>query len=1158
MTTSPNFFFLASHDVRLVEAGLSAERALGMGDVVGSLVHLRRLGELLARNATAALGLSDGRDVDQAQRIQLLARRGVDGEVIELFHLLRKRGNAAAHDGAGTQNEAFQCLKVGRQLALWFHRTVSRSPTFNPGPFVPPESLVADTEELRKEIAALVEEAEAREAERDEAQQVAEDEARRRLGAEEAARRAREEREFFEAYAAEQEAERVRNEAALAEAQRRIAELEAAQEAALRATQVAAQASPPAATEDVLRSAHKAASALELDEAATRELIDAQLQSAGWEADTTHLRYSQGARPRKGANLAIAEWPTASGPADYVLFVGLEAVGVVEAKKKSRDVGSALVQAKRYGEGLRFEGGAVPAGGPWGSYRVPFLFATNGRPYLEQLKDKSGIHFLDARRPTNLATALPGWRTPENLKASLRQDIDEANRRLEEESADYLGLRDYQVAAIRAVERAVAEEQRTALVAMATGTGKTRTAIGLVYRLLKAGRFRRVLFLVDRTALGQQTDDAFGEARLEGLKTFKEIYDLKGLDDLKPDATTKLHIATVQGMVRRIFDAADPADLPAVDDYDCIVIDECHRGYGLDQELSDTELRLSEYGIRSQADYISKYRRVLDHFDAVKIGLTATPAAHTTQIFGPPTFRYTYREAVIDGNLVDHEPPVSLVTELAESGIHWSRGEQVQLFDPDLQGLDKIHLPDEVDVEIDSFNKTVVTENFNRVVCAELARHIDPTEPGKTLVFCATDFHAESVVRLLKEAFQAQYGSIEDDAVVKITGRSDRPLHLIRKFKNDRLPSVGVTVDLLTTGIDVPAITNLVFLRRVKSRILYEQMLGRATRKCDDIGKSAFRIFDAVALYEALEPVTDMKAVVSRPNISFRQLVEEMERVEDPDGKQHALDELVAKLQRKRALLRGEGFSRFQGFAGMGPSELARKLRDGTPTEAARWFREHQPVLQLLEADGGASRPLLVSDHEDRILSVTRGYGKGEKPADYLEEFERWVRANINTLPVLVTVAQRPRELTRQQLRELALALDAAGFTERSLQSAWRESTNQDIAAGILGFVRRAALGDPLISYAARVDQALAQLFARHRFTDPQRKWLERIAKAIKQDVIMDRASFDRGQWQDQGGYTRLDKIFDGKLDSLLAEIGDAMWHSAQEPSASDRARAKQ
>jgi type I restriction enzyme R subunit len=1150
MSSSSNFFFLTSHDGRLVEAGSSAERALGMGDAVGALVHLRRLGELLARNAAASLGLFDGRDVDQAQRIQSLARRGIDGEIIELFHLLRKRGNAAAHDGLGTQTEAFQCLKVGRQLALWFHRTVTRSPTFNPGPFVPPKNWVAETEELRKEVAALNEESEAREAERDEAQEAAEEEARKRLGAEEAARREREQREFFEAYAVEQEAERVRNEQALAEARRRIAELEAAQEAALRAASAAAEAATPAAAEDVLQSSHRAASALELDEAATRELIDAQLERAGWQADTQNLRFSKGARPRKGANLAIAEWPTESGPADYVLFVGLEAVGVVEAKKKSRDVGAALTQAKRYSEGLRFEGEATAAGGPWGKYRVPFLFATNGRPYLEQLRDKSGIHFLDARRSTNLATALPGWRTPENLKASLRQDIDEANQRLEAEPTDYLGLRDYQIAAIRAVERAVAAEQRTALVAMATGTGKTRTAIGLVYRLLKAGRFRRVLFLVDRTALGQQTDDAFGEARLEGLKTFKEIYDLKGLEDLRPDTTTKLHIATVQGMVRRIFDAADPSDLPAVDDYDCVVIDECHRGYGLDQELSDTELRLSEYGIRSQADYISKYRRVLDHFDAVKIGLTATPAAHTTQIFGPPTFRYTYREAVIDGNLVDHEPPVSLVTQLAESGIHWSRGEQVQLFDPEQMGIDKIHLPDEVDVEIDSFNKTVITENFNRVVCVELARHIDPTDTGKTLVFCATDHHADMVVRLLKDAFQEQYGEIEDDAVMKITGRSDRPLHLIRRYKNDRLPSVGVTVDLLTTGIDVPAITNLVFLRRVKSRILYEQMLGRATRKCDEIGKSAFRIFDAVALYEALEPVTDMKAVVSRPNISFRQLVEELERVEDPDGKQHALEELVAKLQRKRAVLRGDGLNRFQGFAGMGPGELARQLRAGTPTEAARWFRDHQHVLQLLEAESTGSRPLLVSEHEDRIVSVTRGYGKGEKPADYLDEFERWVRANINTLPSLITVAQRPRELTRQQLKELALELDAAGFTEASLQSAWRESTQQDIAAGIIGFVRRAALGDPLIPYESRVDQAVAKLLARHRFTDPQRKWLERIAKAIKQDKIMDRAAFDRGQWQSQGGYARLDKIFDGQLDSLLAELTEAMWHQEELTSA--------
>ena len=180
---------------------------------------------------------------------------------------------------------------------------------------------------------------------------------------------------------------------------------------------------------------------------------------------------------------------------------------------------------------------------------------------------------------------------------------------------------------------------------MATGTGKTRTCIGLVYRLLKTRRFRRVLFLVDRSALGHQATGALKDMRLENQQTFTDIFDIKELGDIEPEPDTRMQLATIQSMVARIIgphDEKSEARIPPVDAYDCIVVDECHRGYLLDRELSDHEMTF-----RDEADYISKYRRVLDHFDAVKIGLTATPALHTSEIFGEPTFEYSYREAVM-------------------------------------------------------------------------------------------------------------------------------------------------------------------------------------------------------------------------------------------------------------------------------------------------------------------------------------------------------------------------------------------------------------------------------------------------------------------------------------------------------------------------------
>uniref|UniRef100_UPI00359419EE DEAD/DEAH box helicase family protein n=1 Tax=Thiocapsa sp. TaxID=2024551 RepID=UPI00359419EE len=201
------------------------------------------------------------------------------------------------------------------------------------------------------------------------------------------------------------------------------------------------------------------------------------------------------------------------------------------------------------------------------------------------------------------------WPTPDGFKARLEIDIEAAQEALKTQPMVFgFPLRPYQQQAIEAVERSIADGLMSLLVAMATGTGKTKLAIALLFRLLNAKRFRRVCFVVDRSALGQQSGGEFSSTKVVGTKTFADIFDLKGLDAAGPEPETKVHICTIQGLVRRVLYSADPADIPPIDQYDLIVIDECHRGYLLDRELSDGEL-----SFRSEADYISKYRRVLEH-----------------------------------------------------------------------------------------------------------------------------------------------------------------------------------------------------------------------------------------------------------------------------------------------------------------------------------------------------------------------------------------------------------------------------------------------------------------------------------------------------------------------------------------------------------------
>lgn len=1122
-----NFAFLREHDEQLLRLGRLAEKYFAE-DPNTCLLKLRQFAETLAQLMAARSGFykrpEEGKEESQYDLLRRLQDQSIlPREIFQLFDEVRRKGNEANHALKGDHGKALGCLKICWQLGVWFHRTF-KDQSFKSGPFVPPVAPKDESEELRAELARLAKELKAYQ---NTHQQTAQELEATALSLKEA----QDERALWEEVAAE-------TERAKAELEQRLAALQ---------TAAAAQSKDRLAL--LVKAANTAAEKLELDEAATRKLIDEQLRKAGWEADSETLRYGKGARPENGKNLAIAEWPTDHGPADYVLFIGLTPVATIEAKRKNIDVSGALQQAKRYSRDFKAVGDVVMPETTWGEFRVPFAFSANGRPFLRQLATRSGIWFCDLRKPDNIGRALDGWYTPEGLKALLKRDEEASQQKLAEAGFDYgFPIRDYQRRAIEAIERGVADGRREMLLAMATGTGKTKTCIALIYRLLKAQRFRRVLFLVDREALGEQAANAFKDTRMENLQTFADTFGIKELDEKTPDTDTMVHIATVQGMVQRVLNPAENVTPPAVDQYDCIIVDECHRGYLLDRELSDTEMTFRDYN-----DYISKYRRVLDYFDAVKVGLTATPALHTTQIFGPPIFTYSYREAVIDGFLIDHEPPIQIHTSLSQNGITWQQGEEVKAYDVRNNQVELFNAPDEIRIEIEEFNKKVITESFNKVVCEFLARELDPASQQKTLIFCANDAHADLVVKLLKEAFAEQYGSVEDDAVIKITGKADKPIQLIRRYKNERMPNIAVTVDLLTTGVDVPKICNLVFLRRVNSRILFDQMLGRATRLCNEVGKETFRIFDAVRIYEALQGMTAMQPVVVNPNISFTQLAGELGELTDEAARTLARDQLIAKLQRKKHTMTEKAAQDFQIVTGASPDEFISRLRQMQPEELTAWFRDQNgqaaALGEILDRKGeGAAPRIFISEHEDTLHSVERGYGNATRPEDYLKEFADFIRGNRNNIPALVTVLTRPRELTRKQLRELALALDSAGFTEANLATAWREMTNQEIAARIVGYIRQAAIGDALTPFEQRVDRALQKILAAQSWTTPQRQWLNKIAAQTKANLIVDREALDDPNQlfkREGGGFERLNRIFDGKLETVLADFNESLWEPA-------------
>lgn len=902
---------------------------------------------------------------------------------------------------------------------------------------------------------------------------------------------------------------------------------------------------------------NKVASQRQKSEAETRYMIDEQLRQVGWEADTERLRYSKGTRPKKGHNIAIAEWPTNStvgknGRADYALFVGLKMVAVIEAKAEHKDIPSVIdYQGKDYPRNIRAEDEQY-ALGAWGEYKVPFTFATNGRPYLEQYKTKSGIWFLDLRNACNAPKALHGWISPTGIEELLSKDIQAGNNALKSMPQDFLtdkdglNLREYQVNAIKAAEKAIMEGKQTVLLAMATGTGKTRTVLGMIYRFLKTNRFKRILFLVDRTALGDQATDVFKEVKLEDLMTLDEIYNINGLTDKSIDKETRIQVATVQSMVKRIL-YNDGVAMPAVTDYDLVIIDEAHRGYILDKEMSDTEILY-----RDQRDYQSKYRNVIDYFDAVKIALTATPALHTTEIFGQPVFKYTYREAVIEGYLVDHDAPHHLETKLSTGGIHYKHGDTVTIYDPVTGEITNSELmEDELDFDVDQFNRQVITENFNRTVLAEIAKDIDPENPeerGKTLIYAVDDAHADMIVSILKEIY-AEYG-VDNDAIMKITrsvggGNSKKVQEAIKRFKNENYPSIAVTVDLLTTGIDVPEITTLVFMRRVKSRILFEQMMGRATRLCPKIHKTHFEIYDPVGVYDSLEDVNTMKPVVANPTTTITQLLDGLEELKDEEQIKQQINQIIAKLQRKKRNMSEKTKEHFVSMTnGKDPTQFINEIEHKSPAAAKEQLLVQRDLFKMLEeTHANGSRPVVISDAKDELTGHTRGYGNADKPQDYLDAFSNYVQTHKNEIAALNIVCTRPKDLTRKSLKELQLTLDREGFTTQQLNTAISELTNEEMVADIISLIRRYAVGSVLISHEARIRRAIDKLKKAHHFVGQELSWISRIEKYLMEESVLNIQVFDEdSRFHDFGGFKKIDKIFKYQLENIVLELNEYLY----------------
>ena len=451
--------------------------------------------------------------------------------------------------------------------------------------------------------------------------------------------------------------------------------------------------------------------------------------------------------------------------------------------------------------------------------------------------------------------------------------------------------------------------------------------------------------------------------------------------------------------------------------------------------------------------------------------------------------------------------------------------------------LNAEELEDEVDFEVEEFNKNVLTPSFNQAVLEELSKYIDPESR-----------HADEIVRRLRDIYKEQ--DVPSNAIEKITcavGDRGRVQDAIKRFKNEHYPTIAVTVDLLSTGIDVPEITKIVFMRRIKSRILYEQMLGRATRLCPRINKTHFDIFDAVDLYGYLDEFSSMKPVVANATVSFDELFAGYAKAKDGEHVKFINEQVIAKFQRMK---RNMDESQRNYFTVMSHYEspeafiaAVRKARAISEDDCREVLVRAKDAFAAFKLPKSDARYVIVSDRQDEVQAVTRGFGKGQEPADYLESFSAYLKANRDKIEALEIVCTRPADLTLGDLKKLSMTLDANGFNSLQLNTAVRQVTDEECAADIITLVRRYAIGSPLVSHEERIHNAVKKLNKAHAFTAGEKKWVERIEKYLINESVLNEQTFDEYlAWRNQGGFSKVNKIFGNKLVELIKELNAYLY----------------
>lgn len=909
-----------------------------------------------------------------------------------------------------------------------------------------------------------------------------------------------------------------------------------------------------------------------------RDCIDQMLRDSGWSVqDKDKINFSA------GLGIAVREYQTDVGPADYVLFVNRKPVGVIEAKREEEGQNLSKVEEQSR---------------DYGTAQLKWIQKDGALPFIHE-STGAITYFTDQRDPKPRAREIFSFFRPETFQEWLSQDATLRARLQRLPELLPTRFRECQIRAINNLEKSFKQARPRALIQMATGAGKTYTAISFVYRLLKFAGAKRVLFLVDTKNLGEQAEQEFmAYVPTDDKRKFTELYNLQRLKSSHVAKDSQVCISTIQRLYSILkeqpLDEAAEEENPAEHQgalnkapmpvsysekvtpefFDFIVIDECHR---------------SIYNV---------WKQVLDYFDAFLIGLTATPDKRTLGFFNENIVsEYTHAEAVADGVNVGHDVYV-IETEITKRGARIDAKQYVEMRDKLTRRKRWEQLDDDVTYASTKLDREVVNPSQIRNIVRTFKDKLPEIFPArkevpKTLIFAKTDSHADDIIRIVREEFDEG-----NDFCKKVTYQAEEDAKsVLAQFRNDYYPRVAVTVDMIATGTDVKPLECLLFMRDVKSRNYFEQMKGRGTRTLgyDDLKKvtpsaesekTHFVIIDAIGVTKSCK--TDSCPLEKKPTVPLKDLLNGVMMGMRDDDTISSLANRLARLAHKLTPAELKQISEKANGASL--SSIVKLLLNSIDAdcieEKARTKFKIDDKVQPSEKELEAARTDLVDnasavfsgelnklieeirrEHEQTIDSINldrvtyAGWDAAEpgKAAEVVKEFADYISENkdeIIALSIFFDQPYRRRELTYEMIKGVLekLKKDKPALAPVKIWQAYAEldtvkgASPQSELTAIVALIRRAAGIDKALT---PYDQTVRRNFKnwvlkRHqgtssKFTEEQMNWLRMIRNHITSSFHIEKDDLDFAPFDSAGGLGKFWQLFGEETDKLIQELNEEL-----------------